>query len=102
MAEMTFAQAVRSALAAELARDPAVFLLGEDIGRHGGVFKATDGLLAEFGATRVRDTPISELGVTAAAVGSALAVDHRVLDGVEAAAFLDTLRRQLERADSDA
>jgi acetoin:2,6-dichlorophenolindophenol oxidoreductase subunit beta len=73
MVEMTFAQAVRSALAAELARDPAVFLLGEDIGRHGGVFKATDGLLAEFGATRVRDTPISELGVTAAAVGSALA-----------------------------
>jgi pyruvate dehydrogenase E1 component beta subunit len=73
MTEMTFAQAVRSALAEEMARDPAVYLLGEDIGRHGGVFKATDGLIEEFGPRRVRDTPISELGVTAVAVGSALA-----------------------------
>jgi pyruvate dehydrogenase E1 component beta subunit len=55
-----------------MSRDERVFLMGEDIGRHGGIFTVTKGLLEEFGPSRVRDTPISELGVTAAGVGAAM------------------------------
>ena len=71
MTKMRMRQAVIQALADELEADPAVILLGEDIGAAGGAFKATDGLLARFGPTRVRDTPISEMGFLGAAVGAA-------------------------------
>lgn len=71
MAEVTLVEAIREALAEELERDPAVVLLGEDIGRYGGAFKATDGLQARFGADRVIDTPISEAGIVGAAAGMA-------------------------------
>lgn len=64
-------QAVAAALADELRADPTVIVLGEDIAEAGGSFKATDGLLAEFGPNRVRDTPISEMGFLGAAVGAA-------------------------------
>ena len=70
--ELTYAQAVSEALAEEMARDPRVFLMGEDVGVYGGIFTATKGLLERFGAERVRDTPISEAAIVGAAVGAAL------------------------------
>jgi pyruvate dehydrogenase E1 component beta subunit len=72
MSEMTFAQAVRAALREEMMRDERVFLLGEDIGVYGGAFGVTDGMLAEFGPERIRDTPISEAAIAGAAIGAAL------------------------------
>jgi pyruvate dehydrogenase E1 component beta subunit len=71
MRELTYAQALNEALAAELERDPTVFLMGEDIGVYGGVFKVTNGLLQRFGPERVRDTPISEAGFIGAGLGAA-------------------------------
>ena len=71
MAEVTLLEAIRAGLAEEMERDPAVVLLGEDIGRYGGAFKATDGLLDRFGPDRVIDTPISEAGIVGAAAGMA-------------------------------
>ena len=71
-AEMTFAQAIRTALREEMKRDSRVFLMGEDIGVYGGAFGVTEGLLKEFGVERVRDTPISEQAIAGAAIGAAL------------------------------
>ncbi len=72
---LTYAQALNEALREEMQRDARVILLGEDIGvwGGGGVFGVTKGLLEEFGAERVRDTPISEAGFTGAGLGAALA-----------------------------
>jgi pyruvate/2-oxoglutarate/acetoin dehydrogenase E1 component len=72
---LTYAQALNEALRDEMRRDPAVMLLGEDIAvwGGGGVFGVTRGLLEEFGADRVRDTPISEAGFTGVGLGAALA-----------------------------
>ena len=64
---------IRETLADALRRDPAVFLLGEDIGTYGGAFGVTRGLLDEFGPERVRDTPISEATIVGMAIGAALA-----------------------------
>jgi pyruvate dehydrogenase E1 component beta subunit len=72
MREMTIVEALREALAEEMSRDPTVFMMGEDIGRAGGVFNVTSGLQAEFGKERVMDTPISEAGFTGLGVGAAL------------------------------
>ncbi|MBX5493552.1 MAG: alpha-ketoacid dehydrogenase subunit beta [Chloroflexi bacterium] len=72
MAERTVVEAIRDALAEEMRRDWRVIVLGEDVGVHGGVFRATDGLLAEFGPERVLDTPLAELGIVGTAIGSAL------------------------------
>ncbi|MGH2944735.1 MAG: alpha-ketoacid dehydrogenase subunit beta [Solirubrobacteraceae bacterium] len=69
---LEFRTAINQALAEELERDDRVFLLGEDIGAAGGVFKVTDGLLERFGAERVIDTPISEMAIAGAAFGSAI------------------------------
>ena len=69
---LSYAEAVREALAEAMAADERVFLLGEDIGVYGGAFGVTAGLYEKFGAERVRDTPISELGIVGAAVGAAL------------------------------
>src|SRR5215207_3442340 len=71
MPEMTMVQAVNAALAHELERDPRVMVLGEDVGKNGGVFRATDGLQARFGEQRVVDTPLAELGIVGTAVGLA-------------------------------
>lgn len=68
---VTFLEAIREAIWEEMERDPAVFLLGEDIGVYGGAFKVTDGMLERFGELRVIDTPISEIGFTGAAAGAA-------------------------------
>jgi pyruvate/2-oxoglutarate/acetoin dehydrogenase E1 component len=70
--DLTIREAIREALAEELARDPMVFLMGEDIGRAGGVFMVTAGLQEEFGPDRVMDTPISEAGVAGLGVGAAM------------------------------
>jgi pyruvate/2-oxoglutarate/acetoin dehydrogenase E1 component len=65
-------EAIRESLLQEMETDEAVIVMGEDIGRVGGVFRATDGLYERFGAERVRDTPISECGFVGAGVGAAL------------------------------
>lgn len=72
MAELTYRDAVGSAIAQEMERDPSVYFLGEDIGDAGGVFKASVGLLERFGADRVRDTPISEEAIVGVAMGAAM------------------------------
>lgn len=73
MRELPYADALREALREEMIRDPNVILLGEEIGVFNGVYRVTRGLLDEFGAERVRDTPISEAAIAGAAVGLALA-----------------------------
>jgi pyruvate dehydrogenase E1 component beta subunit len=72
MKKMTYREAVRSALRDALRRDPRVFLMGEDVGRYGGAFAVTLGLLEEFGPERVRDTPLSESTFVGAGIGAAL------------------------------
>src|SRR3954452_10316154 len=68
----TYLDAIREAMVEEMRRDPRVFLIGEDVGAYGGAFKASDGMIEEFGAERVIDTPISESAIVGAAVGAAL------------------------------
>ncbi|MDR7483563.1 MAG: alpha-ketoacid dehydrogenase subunit beta [Armatimonadota bacterium] len=72
MAEVTYRDAIRSTLIEEMERDPAVLLLGEDIGLYQGTFRVTADLLARFGPRRVIDTPISEEGFVGAAIGMAM------------------------------
>ena len=67
-----YSQAVNAALDEELARDPNVFLLGEDIGLYGGAFGVTRGLFEKYGAKRLLETPISENSFTGVAVGAAM------------------------------
>ena len=71
--ELTFMQAINEALHQELARDDSVIMIGEDVGRVGGLFRASEGLYEAFGPSRVRDTPISETGFIGAGIGAALA-----------------------------
>ena len=70
--DVTYVEAIRRALGTALAEDERVVVMGEDVGFGGGAFRATEGLLEEFGADRVIDTPISEAAFTGAAVGMAL------------------------------
>jgi 2-oxoisovalerate dehydrogenase E1 component beta subunit len=72
MPTMNIIQAVNDALKLEMRRDPRVVVLGEDVGKFGGVFRATSGLFEEFGAERVMDTPLAEAGIVGAAIGMAL------------------------------
>lgn len=72
MAILTLVQAVNDALQTEMRRNPHVVVLGEDVGKVGGVFRATDGLYHEFGAERVIDTPLCENGIVGTAIGMAL------------------------------
>jgi len=78
--ELTYAEAIREALAEEMRRDPAVVLLGEDVAEAGTPFKVVKGLVEEFGKDRVVDTPISEAGFTGLAVGAAMAGLRPVVD----------------------
>jgi pyruvate dehydrogenase E1 component beta subunit len=64
---------VREAISEALRRDPRVFLMGEDVGRYGGCYAVTKGLLAEFGPERIRDTPLSESAFVGAGIGAAMA-----------------------------
>jgi pyruvate dehydrogenase E1 component beta subunit len=69
MAQMTMIQAITDAMRCELRRDESVLIFGEDVGKNGGVFRATDGLQKEFGEARVFDTPLAESGIAGLAVG---------------------------------
>src|SRR5438093_9673730 len=72
MAELNILEAIRSAMDEEMERDERVMLLGEDVGKKGGVFGATDGLWAKYGAKRVLDTPLTEAMMAGAAAGAAI------------------------------
>jgi len=80
MSRVTFAEATRQAMEEEMARDDAVFLLGEDIAKQGGIFGQYKGLAERFGRERVRDTPISEAVLVSSSVGAALVGARPVLD----------------------
>ena len=73
MAVMSYIDAVRETLKSEMTRDPEVFVLGEDVGKRGGVFRATQGLWEEFGEQRVIDTPLAESAIVGVSIGAALA-----------------------------
>jgi len=73
MPNITYAQALNDALREEMRVDQRVFLMGEDIGHHGGIFRVTKDLIDEFGAERVRDTPISESSFVGLGIGAAMA-----------------------------
>ncbi|MDA7086346.1 alpha-ketoacid dehydrogenase subunit beta [Pseudomonas sp. SA3-5] len=68
----TYREALREALREAMLRDSRVFLMGEDVGRYGGTYAVSKGLLEEFGEARIRDTPLSELGFVGAGIGAAL------------------------------
>jgi 2-oxoisovalerate dehydrogenase E1 component beta subunit len=72
MAVMTFIESIRQTLQAEMRRDPTMIILGEDVGKKGGVFLATDGLYDEFGGDRVLDTPLTESMIVGASIGAAV------------------------------
>jgi 2-oxoisovalerate dehydrogenase E1 component beta subunit len=69
---LTIVQAITEAMQMKLAEDPTVIVMGEDIGVNGGVFRATDGLLEQFGDSRVIDTPLAEAGIIGTAIGMAM------------------------------
>ncbi|HYM84775.1 MAG TPA: transketolase C-terminal domain-containing protein, partial [Candidatus Dormibacteraeota bacterium] len=71
MATKTFIEAIRETLSEEMRRDPSMIVLGEDVGKKGGVFLATDGLWSEFGDERVIDTPLTESMIVGTAIGAA-------------------------------
>ncbi|HEY4683270.1 MAG TPA: transketolase C-terminal domain-containing protein, partial [Candidatus Acidoferrales bacterium] len=70
MAAVTYLEAIRQGIWEEMARDPSVILIGEDIGVYGGAFKVTAGMLEQFGEERVIDTPIAESAIVGAAIGA--------------------------------
>ena len=72
MHKLTYRDALREGLHEALQKDERVFLMGEDVGRYGGCFAVSKGLLEEFGAERIRDTPLSESTFTGAGIGAAL------------------------------
>jgi pyruvate/2-oxoglutarate/acetoin dehydrogenase E1 component len=73
MRELMYREALREAIDEEMARSPEVFIIGEGIAERGGSYKVTEGLLAKYGAKRVRDTPIAEAGMIGVGVGAAIA-----------------------------
>jgi pyruvate/2-oxoglutarate/acetoin dehydrogenase E1 component len=72
MTEMSYREAVRAAIREAMRRDARVFLMGEDVGRYGGCYAVSKGLLEEFGPERIRDTPLSESAFTGAGIGAAM------------------------------
>ncbi len=72
MPEMTLIEAIRTAMDEELGRDTSVFIVGEDVGQRGGVFRATQGLFEKYGAERVIDSPLAELSIVGVGIGAAL------------------------------
>lgn len=72
MREITYSEAIREAMCEEMRRDPAVFLMGEDVGVFGGVWGVSHDMLAEFGSERVRDTAISEIAIVGGGLGAAM------------------------------
>jgi pyruvate/2-oxoglutarate/acetoin dehydrogenase E1 component len=72
MPEITFREALNQAMAEEMERDPDVFLMGEEVGYYNGAYKVSQGLMEKFGADRVKDTPIAELGFAGVGIGAAM------------------------------
>ena len=70
--QTTYREAIRAAMREAMQRDERVFLMGEDVGRYGGCFAVSLGLLEEFGPERIRDTPLSELAFVGVGIGAAL------------------------------
>jgi 2-oxoisovalerate dehydrogenase E1 component len=89
--EITFAKATHEALAAEMARSPMIFVLGEGIGKRGGNFKTTEGLFDRYGPERLCDTPISERGFVGLAGGAAMTGSRPVVDFMFADFILDAV-----------
>ena len=80
MAKTTFREAARAAMREAMRADPRVFLMGEDVGRYGGAFAVSLGLLEEFGPERVRDTPLSESAFVGAGIGAAVGGMHPIVE----------------------
>lgn len=80
MSRLTYREACREGLREALSRDPLTFLMGEDVGRYGGTYAVSKGLLDEFGPERIRDAPLSELGFVGAGVGAALGGMHPIVE----------------------
>src|SRR5690625_7752319 len=72
MAELQFREAIRAAMVEEMERDETIFLIGEEVAEYNGAYKVSEGMLDQFGAKRVIDTPISENGFAGLGVGAAL------------------------------
>ena len=72
MAKRNMVQAINSGLMEEMEKDPSILILGEDVGKEGGVFRVTDGLQVKFGTERVIDTPLAESGIVGVAFGMAV------------------------------
>ncbi|HVU11916.1 MAG TPA: alpha-ketoacid dehydrogenase subunit beta [Phototrophicaceae bacterium] len=94
MAQMTLIDALRLAMDEELARDPRVFITGEDVGVRGGVFRATQGLYEKYGGTRIVDAPLAELSIVAVGIGAALA-DLRPICEIQFADFIHPAFNQI-------
>ncbi len=94
MPEMTLIDAIREAMDEELARDPRVFLTGEDVGVRGGVFRATQGLFDKYGPLRVVDSPLAELSIVAIGIGAAMA-DLRPICEIQFADFIHPAFNQI-------
>jgi len=94
MTQMTLIDAVRIAMDEEMARDPRVFLTGEDVGPRGGVFRASQGLFEKYGAERVIDAPLAELSIVAIGIGAALA-DLRPICEIQFADFIHPAFNQI-------
>jgi 2-oxoisovalerate dehydrogenase E1 component beta subunit len=91
---ITLIEAIRIAMDEELARDPRVFITGEDVGKRGGVFRATQGLYEKYGATRIVDSPLAELSIVAIGIGAALA-DLRPICEIQFADFIHPAMNQI-------
>ncbi|MCE5198073.1 MAG: alpha-ketoacid dehydrogenase subunit beta [Armatimonadota bacterium] len=99
--ELTQAEALREALCEEMRADKQIFIMGEDVGPHGGIFTVTKGMFDEFGGERVRDTPISEAGFVGAALGAAIIGGRPIAElmfGDFAAVAMDQLVNQIAKA----
>jgi 2-oxoisovalerate dehydrogenase E1 component beta subunit len=94
MAIITLIEAIRMAMDEELARDPRVFITGEDVGKRGGVFRATQGLIDKYGSTRIVDSPLAELSIVAIGIGAALA-DLRPICEIQFADFIHPAFNQI-------
>ena len=94
MAQMTLIDALRAAMDEELARDPRVFITGEDVGVRGGVFRATQGLHEKYGGARIVDSPLAELSLVAVGIGAALA-DLRPICEIQFADFIHPAFNQI-------
>lgn len=91
---ITYAKAISQTIKEEMRRDPHLTIIGEDIGRYGGYFKATEGLYREFGSERVKDTPISEIAIIGAAIGSSI-LGYRVIAEISYIDFLTISSEQI-------